>query len=53
MTPPDHLSGILDRIAKGEETEGARQMRRQLLREEQSQRVVQLGKYTVNLGQGI
>jgi hypothetical protein len=52
MAPPDDLSGILDRIANGEETEGDRQLLRQLLREKQSQSVVQLGKYTVNLGQG-
>lgn len=51
MAPPDELNGILDRIANGEETEGDRQLLRQLLREKQSQRVVQLGKYTVNLGQ--
>jgi Cdc6-like AAA superfamily ATPase len=52
MAPPDDLSGILDRIANGEETEGDRQLLRQLLQEKQSQSVVQLGKYTVNLGQG-
>lgn len=52
MAPPDDLNGILDRIANGEETEGDRQLLRQLLREERSQSVVQLGKYTVNLGQG-
>jgi hypothetical protein len=51
MAPPDDLSGILDRIANGEETEGDCQLLRQLLREERSQSVVQLGKYTVNLGQ--
>lgn len=52
MAPPDDLSGILDRVANGAETEGDRQLLRQLLREERSQSVVQLGKYTVNLGQG-
>lgn len=52
MAPPDDLNGILDRIANGEETEGDRQLLRQLLREKQRQSVVQLGKYTVNLGQG-
>jgi uncharacterized membrane protein len=52
MVPPNELNGILDRIANGEETEGDRQRLRQLLREKQSQSVVQLGKYTVNLGQG-
>ena len=52
MAPPDDLNGILDRIANGEETEGNHQLLRQLLQEKQSQSVVQLGKYTVNLGQG-
>ena len=52
MAPPDDLDGILDRIANGAETEGDHQLLRQLLREERSQSVVQLGKYTVNLGQG-
>lgn len=52
MVPPNELNRILDRIANGEETEGDRQLLRQLLREQQSQSVVQLGKYTVNLGQG-
>ena len=52
MAPPDDLSGILDRIANGAETEGDHQLLRQLLREKQSQSVEQLGKYTVNLGQG-
>jgi hypothetical protein len=36
MAPPDEFSGILDRIANGEETEGDRQLLRQLLREKQS-----------------
>ena len=52
MAASNDLSELLDRIANGEETEGDRQVLRQLLQEKADQSVVQLGKYTVNLGQG-
>ncbi len=52
MAASNDLSELLDRIANGEETEGDRQVLRQLLQDKADQSVVQLGKYTVNLGQG-
>ena len=52
MAASHDLSELLDRVANGEETEGDRQLLRQLLQDKADQNVVQLGKYTVNLGQG-
>jgi len=52
MFVPDDLSEMLDRIAQGQAIERDRQALQHLLRENQGQNVVQIGKYTVNLGQG-
>ena len=52
MAASNDLSELLDRIANGKETEDDRQVLRQLLQDKAGQSVVQLGKYTVNLGQG-
>jgi DNA polymerase III delta prime subunit len=52
MAASNDLSELLDRIANSEETEGDRKVLRQLLQDKAEQNVVQLGKYTVNLGQG-
>lgn len=52
MSASHDLRELLDRIATGEETDGDRQILRQLLHDKNGQSVVQLGKYTVNLEQG-
>ncbi|MEO0532915.1 MAG: NACHT domain-containing protein [Cyanobacteria bacterium P01_A01_bin.123] len=52
MVSPDDLGEIVERIAQGRETGGDRDLLQQLLQGTQGQNVVQLGKFTVNLGQG-
>jgi formylglycine-generating enzyme required for sulfatase activity len=52
MTPNDDPLAIIDRIVAGNPTEADINVVRQLLVPGNSQNVVQLGKYNVNLGQG-
>lgn len=52
MATLDELSTILDRIAKGEETEGDIKSLRQLIRAGHRPNEVQLDKYNINIGEG-
>lgn len=52
MTIPDNTSAILDRIVSGKSTESDLEIIRRLLAPSDTQSVVQIGKYNVNLGQG-
>ena len=52
MSVPNDLSTILERIVQGQESETDRYLLQQLLEQQQEKAVVQLGKYSVNLGQG-
>lgn len=52
MTLPDDPSAIFDRLISGKFTESDLEIIRQLLSPTDTQNVIQLGKYNVNLGQG-
>lgn len=52
MAIPDEPSAIFDRFVSGKFTESDLEIMRQLLSPTDTQNVIQLGKYNVNLGQG-
>ncbi|WDD36285.1 hypothetical protein PQG02_33240 (plasmid) [Nostoc sp. UHCC 0926] len=52
MLHPDELIAILDRIAKGQYTDSDIATLCQLLRWDDRQLSIQLGKYNINIGEG-
>lgn len=52
MPAPNDPLAILDRIVNGQHTDADLEVLREALTVNRTQKVVQIGKYTVNIGQG-